>query len=226
MTKNKFISLQIITMRLLFLFITLFLISCGQKTSKKPEDLSKNDTLKTLTDTIHSTGEKAIAMTESTGQPPTQLEIQVNGLLSANPGNKWHVLNDNEARWISGQFDYFIAPKRKENPDYPYIAKGDFNGDGKIDIAAVVTDTLKRNYQLAIILNADEKNPEIISWKEDIGEDAAISNLPKTEIEGMVGDKTRKIKMKGDGINVEYFETASFVIYWNGSVFKRLQTGD
>ena len=56
--------------------------------------------------------------------------------------------------------------------------------------------------------------------------DAALSTIPNSTIEGMDGEKIKKIKLKGDGINVEYFEKASFVLYWDKSSFKRIQTGD
>ena len=207
-------------MRLPLLFIIIVFISCGQSSPGKQET---SDSLKKSTGT---TGPQKKQPADSSGNKPTSLAKQVNSILNDQPGNKWHVLNDREGRWMSGQFDYFIAPKRKENPDYPYIAKGDFNGDGKLDIAALVTDSTKRNYQLAIILNADEVTRKIVSWKEDIDEDAAIALLPKSEVEGFEGERPKKIKMKADGILVEYFETASFVIYWNGSAFKRIQTGD
>ena len=119
-------------------------------------------------------------------------------------------------------FDYFIVPKRKDSPNYPYITKGDFNADGKIDIAAVVTNEKKSKYQIAIMLEADK----ILFWNEDILEDAAISTVTKSEIEGMEGEKTKKVKLKGDGINIEYFERGSFVVYWDKVSFKRIQTGD
>lgn len=213
-------------MRLQVLIMTLFLISCGQNSSSKKETQSYKDSIKTAADTPGSKKEQIKSSVDKSGQTATALSIQVNRILNDKPGNKWHVLNDGEARWISGQFDYFITPKRKENPDYPYIAKGDFNGDEKPDIAALVTDSSKRNYQLVIIMNADEDTNQIITWKEDIAEDAAISFIPKSVIEGFEGEKTKKIKMKADGINVEYFETSSFVLYWSGSAFKRIWTGD
>ena len=131
-------------------------------------------------------------------------------------------MNDRDAKWMKDAFDYFIAPRRKEDPNYPYIARGDYDADNLVDLAAIVTDSLKRNYQIVILL---EKG-NILFWKEDIMNDAAISTIPKSDIAGMDGEKTKKIKKKGDGINVEYFEKASFVLYWDKSSFKRIQTGD
>jgi hypothetical protein len=213
-------------MRLLILMTGLFIISCGQNSPGKKETIVAKDSTITVPDTT-STGKMKMNTADSSAPAASLLATRVNTILETETGNKWwHVLNDKEAKWISGQFDYFIAPKRKENPDYPYIARADFDGDGFMDIAAIVTDDKKINYQLVIIMDADEKAPKIMTWKEDIAEDAAISVEPKSVIEGSEGEKTKKVHMKADGINVEYFETASFVLYWNGTAFKRIQTGD
>lgn len=200
-------------MRLLIPVI--LLVSCGGKGGKKAPGNS--------TDTV-----KEVLVKEDTIQPPPPPpapgpeETAVNKMLRDKYPGKWHVLNDAEATWMKDAFDYFIAPKRKDNPVYPYICKGDFNGDGKADLAALVTDSTKRNYQVAILLDT----AKILFWKEDILEDAALSTEPKATLTGMENEKEKKVTMKGDGINVEYFEKASFVLYWDKKGFKRLQTGD
>ncbi|MEO6611236.1 MAG: hypothetical protein ABIT05_03855 [Chitinophagaceae bacterium] len=212
-------------MRLLILITGLFLLSCGQHSPDKKETKTVKDSMVTARDTSSGNNMQGNA-TDSATPVPSVLAARVNGILKAQPGNQWHVLNDREAKWISGQFDYFIAPKRKTDPDYPYIATSDFDGDHSIDIAAIVTDDKKINFQLVIIMGADEKIPRVLTWKEDIAEDAAISVQRKSVIEGFEGEKTKKINIKSHGINVEYFETASFVLYWTGTGFKRIQTGD
>ncbi len=202
-----------------FIFITaISLLSCGQSSTAKKEDSAKQDTAKTAIDTTTAT---SVVKTEEASYT-TPDEATVNGLLNAKFGTQWHVLNDKEAKWMKDAFDYFIVPKRKESPNYPYITKGDFNADGKNDMAAVVTDSIKNSYKIAIILGPDN----IKLWEEDIMIDAALSTTPKSVIEGMEGEKIKKVKLKADGINVEYFEKASFVLYWSGTDFKRIQTGD
>ncbi len=205
-------------MRLLIFIAAIMLLSCGENSSSKKKEITTEDTVKKAADTT-----KTVPAVEE--EPPTYVspdEALVNDALKAKYGNRWHVLNDKEAKWIKDAFDYFIVPKRKENPNYPYITKGDYNADGKPDIAAVVTDSTKSSYQVAILLGVDN----IKLWDEDIMIDAALSSIPKSTIEGMDGEKTKKIKLNGDGINVEYFEKASFVIYWDKSFFKKIQTGD
>src|SRR5258705_577268 len=184
----------------IFIFMSAFvLLSCGQNSSdKKP--VNKDSTTNTVVkkDTVTTT------IPEFYTAPD---EIVVNGSLAAIPGNKWHGLNDKETKWMKDAFDYFIAPKRKEYPGYPYITKGDFNGDGKMDTAAVVTDDNKKDFRIAIL----EGSGKIELWEEDVLINAALTTVPKGMIEGGDIDHPKKIKMKGDGINVEYFEQASFV---------------
>ncbi len=205
-------------MRLLVFIAAISLLSCGQNSTEKKKETPKDDTAKIAVDTTKAT----LPVLDN---PPAYIspdQAAVNELLKASYGNEWHVMSDNEATWMKDAFEYFIVPKRKENPNYPYITKGDYNADGKEDMAASVIDSTKTAYQIAIMLSADK----IMFWKEDVLDDAAISTVPKSTIEGMDGEKTKKIKLKGDGINVEYFEKASFVLYWDKGSFKRIQTGD
>ncbi len=201
-------------MRILLFMATVWLLSCGQKNSKKKETV-KTDTLIKAADTATHQAQVPVGYTAPD-------EAVVNVALVAKFGNQWHVLNDQEAHWMKDAFDYFIVPKRKTEPNYPYITKGDFNADGKPDMAAVISDSTKSKYRIAILIDTSK----ILFWEEDIMDDAAISTIPKSDIDGMDGEKTKKVKMKGDGINVEYFEKAAFVLYWDRSVFKRIQTAD
>ena len=203
-------------MKLFYISLFALLVSCNSNSKTGTNDgpdssniISKNKT-----------------RADSTITPGSALAEKVNAVLRATRESAaWHVLNDKEAKWISGQFEYFIAPKRKDNPDYPYIASGDFDGDNRQDLAAVVTDSTRTNYQLVIISDIDS-NRKINYWKEDILEDAAISTAPKGDIEGTVNEKVKKVKLESEAIHVEYFEKASFIIYWNGKSFKRIQQGD
>jgi hypothetical protein len=206
-------------MRFITPVVLLFLAACAGKSNKEKETSSTKDSLAVSPVAADTTKQQMVHIDSQTRE-----QSLVNASLAGSKQN-WTVLNDNTAHWIKDEFDYFIAPKRKEDPNYPYIAFGDYNADGKTDTAAVVTDSTHKNYRIAILLGN-----EIKFWDEDIGEDAAINTLPKPgEIKGMAeGDieKTKIVKTKGDGIEVNYFEKASFVLYWNGKSFKRIQTSD
>lgn len=208
-------------MKLFYISLFAFLVSCNSNskpgTNEDPVSISGSDS---------TSISRKETRADSTIIPVSPMAEKINTILgSMNESAAWHVLNDKEARWISGQFEYFIAPKRKDNPDYPYIAAGDFDGDNRPDLAAVVTDSTRVNYQLIIISDIDS-NRKINYWKEDILEDAAISTAPKGDIEGTVNEKVKKVKLGSEAIHVEYFEKASFIIYWNGKSFKRIQQGD
>jgi len=205
-------------MRILIFSAVLLFLSCGQNSSDRDKETTAEDTAKT---TI-VTADTGTAVNESIPVYVIPDEAAVNERLEAAYSNKWHVLNDQGARWMKDAFDYFIVPRRKENPNYPYITKGDYDADGKQDTAAVVTDSLKTTYQVAMLMGSGK----VMLWKEDIMEDAALSTIPKSDIDGMEGEKVKKVRLKGEGINVEYFEKAAFVLYWSGREFKRIQTAD
>ena len=197
-----------------FLFL---LAACGPKKDSGKETVTPGDSLATA-DTV-STNHQSVDVTTVTS---TALAKEINGLLHEKFGGTMVLLNDSLANWPKDEFDYFIAPKRKDQPDYPYIVKGDFNGDGQEDAAALVKETVKGKYQVAVIFGAPLDRNRILFWTEDINV-CALSTYPKGPLEGM---DTGKVNMKGDGIGVEYYEKSSFVLYWNGSAFKRAWTGD
>lgn len=208
-------------MKLFCISLFAFLVSCNSNNKTSTNDGPDSNNV-----TDSNTISKKESRADSATTPRSPLAEKVNTILeSVNGSATWHVLNDKEARWISGQFEYFIAPKRKDNSDYPYLASGDFDGDSRQDLAAVVTDSTRVNYQLVIVSDIDGSK-KINYWKEDILEDAAISTAPKGDIEGTVNEKIKKVKLASEAIHVEYFEKASFIIYWNGKSFKRIQQGD
>lgn len=191
----------------------LFLISCKNNKSGEPEN-APIDTIIRRIDTSFS---------ERPQLPVNSGDISlVNQLLQEKFGGTLAVLTDESAGWSKDDFDYFIAARRKENPDYPYLTRGDFNGDNQTDVAALVKTKGKAEYQLAIFSGQPLDQHRISFWKEDI-EMCAISTYPKGKLAGM--DQT-PFDLKGDAISVEYFERATFVIYWDGKAFKRTYTGD
>ncbi len=202
-------------MRPFILFTVPVLLSCGHNSADKKSIPNTAAVIVSVPkDTVAKTGQQYYKARD---------EAAVNGSLSKKFGDKWHVLNDREGKWIKDAFNTFIVPKRKENPNYPYITQGDFNDDGITDTAAVITDKNKKEFRVAILLS----NEEVQLWKENVLINAALSTSPKgSAVDGGTADHPKKIKMLTDGINVEYFEQSSFVIYQSGRSFKRIQTGD
>ncbi|MGQ0740561.1 MAG: hypothetical protein ACT4OJ_16045 [Bacteroidota bacterium] len=209
-------------MRILICFFMLLTIGCGQGSSDKKEPAT-GDSVKPASDSLSNSNGGSKNVSDSMPRTtPTAAETAINGLLKEKFGETLLVVNDKTANWPKDVFDYFIAPQRKEYPDYPYIANGDFNGDGQQDAAVLVKTEGKSEYQVAIIFGSPLDKHRISFWKEDI-DLCAVAAYPKGELEGI---EAGKVKMKGDGINVHYYETASFVIYWDGKGFKRVYTSD
>ena len=108
-------------MRLPIIIAAVSFISCGQSSSKTEEIVAKGDSTKSSIVTVKSLPEvkdEPISYTAPDEEP-------VNEILKAKYGTEWHVLSDKEATWMKDAFDYFIVPKRKDSPNYPYITKGD-----------------------------------------------------------------------------------------------------
>jgi hypothetical protein len=144
------------------------------------------------------------------------MEIMANNIP---PG--WDIVNDSIAKWAPDQFSYFIQPRRKKEPGYPYFIKANLDGNGETDLAALIHHRDKHEFAIAILRNYNT-HPTLNWWKTDI-DLCAVSVYPKGKLDGMEGEH---IDMKSDGIGIEYFETSSFVLYWNGKEFKRVWTGD
>ncbi len=196
---------------ILFLFA-----ACGQSSSGKKE--SKADTIKSDSITVIDSGD-----TIHVDTPNIPWTGAVNDQLKKLSAGKWRVVSDAESGWAKDVFDYFVAPERKKDPDFPYITKGDYDCDGKPDVAALVTDATHKVFKLVFILD-DGKKIEL--WKEDV-QGAAIKNLTKSEVTGFEElEKEKKVQLKCDGVDVAWFETSSYVVYWNGRKFENIWTGD
>jgi hypothetical protein len=148
----------------------------------------------------------------------------VTDLLKKHGLTKWHVMTDAETGWTKDVFDYFVTPERKTDPDFPYITKGDYDCDGKSDVAAIVTDSLHKEVRIVYFLN---EGNSVSWWKEDV-QGAAMKNLPKSEVAGFenLDEKDKKIQMKCDGLDVAWFEKSSYVIYRDGKGFSHIWTSD
>ena len=199
-------------MRPLILITIPVLLSCGHNSADKESIPGTAAIIVTVPkDSVAKTGHPFYKAPD---------EAAVNGSLAKKFGDKWHVLNDREGKWIKDAFTTFIVPKRKENPNYPYITQGDFNDDGITDTAAVITDKNKKEFRVAILLS----NEEAQLWKENVLINAALSTATKgSAAEVGTLDQPKKIKMLTDGINVEYFNQSSFVVYKSGRGFRRIQ---
>lgn len=110
----------------------------------------------------------------------------------------------------------------------PFYLRGDFNGDGKIDVAVLVKQRSTGKVGIAIINGASDK---III----LGAGTAIGNggddfewMDSWEIysKDRMANGTSVTKLRGDAVLVRKSEAASALIYWNGKRYVWLQEGD
>lgn len=110
----------------------------------------------------------------------------------------------------------------------PFYLRGDFDGDGKIDVAVLVKERSTGKIGIAIINSATDK-------VTILGAGTAIGNggddfewMDSWEIysRDRIASGTSVPKLRGDALLVSKSEAASALIYWNGKRYTWLQQGD
>ena len=110
----------------------------------------------------------------------------------------------------------------------PFSLRGDFNGDGKADIAVLVKQRSTGKLGIAIIHGATDK-------VTILGAGAAIGNggddfewMDSWQVysKGRAVTRTSVANLRGDALFVSKNEAAGALIYWNGKRYVWLQQGD
>jgi hypothetical protein len=113
----------------------------------------------------------------------------------------------------------------------PFYLRGDLNGDGKIDVAALVKQRSTGKLGIAIIHGEAEK-ATILGAGTAIGNGGddfewmdswQVYSKGRVALEG--GEKSLP-HLRGDALLVSKSEAASALIYWNGEHYVWLQQGD
>jgi hypothetical protein len=113
----------------------------------------------------------------------------------------------------------------------PFYLRGDFNGDGKIDVAALVKQRSTGKLGIAIIHGEAEK-ATILGAGTAIGNGGddfewmdswQVYSKDRVTLEG--GEKNLP-HLRGDALLVSKSEAGSALIYWNGKHYVWLQQGD
>jgi hypothetical protein len=120
-------------MKLTAALILFLCFSCGQKRNDKTDNTSADSLQEGRYDT---NGKPVNRISGSSGE--VDITQEINALLNEKFGDTLTIVSDKDAGWAKDLFDYFIVPQRKDYPEYPYAAKGDFNGDGQQDAAVLV----------------------------------------------------------------------------------------
>jgi hypothetical protein len=110
----------------------------------------------------------------------------------------------------------------------PFYLHGDFNGDGKTDVAVLVKQHSTGKLGIAIIHDATDK-ATILGAGTAIGnggDDFEWMDSWQIYSKDRVGTGRNALKVHGDALLVSKSEAASALIYWNGKRYVWLQQGD
>jgi hypothetical protein len=113
----------------------------------------------------------------------------------------------------------------------PFYLRGDFNGDGKIDVAVLVKQCLTGKFGIAVIDGVNNKvrilgaGTRIGSGGDDFQWMDTWQVYSKTRAAHATGE-TGVPHLRGDALLVEKSEAASALIYWNGKRYVWSQQGD
>jgi len=113
----------------------------------------------------------------------------------------------------------------------PFYLRGDFNGDGKIDVAILVRDKKSGKTGVAILHKGQDK-AFILGAGNHIGNGGDdwkwmdVWSVYEIGPVGMSADETEPPKLKGEALLVEKSESASGLVYWDGQEYKWYQQGD
>jgi len=111
---------------------------------------------------------------------------------------------------------------------YPFYLRGDFTGDGKLDVAALIKQGSTGKLGIAIIDGAIRKIT-ILGAGTAIGnggDDFEWMDTWKICPRDLVASGTSVPKFRGDALLVSKSEAASALIYWHGKHYVWLQQGD
>ena len=113
----------------------------------------------------------------------------------------------------------------------PCYLRGDFSGDGEPDIAILVTETSSGKLG-AVVLHFGSNDFFVLGAGESIGnggDDFKWMTNWAVRRKGKVGqgaDGQPPPKLKGEALHVEKAESASAIVYWDGTKYTWYQQGD
>lgn len=147
------------------------------------------------------------------------LEAEVNAVLANQYGAKYRVVADKDRGWDKYEFEHFVLPNRKTFEYYPYIVKGDFDGDKVADLAAEVVNTENNYHRLAFVWGGDKR---LTFYDGQLC--SAISFLPANEWKSHW--EAVAVHLEADAILVECYEKSAWILYWDGRAFQQYWMSD
>ena len=108
----------------------------------------------------------------------------------------------------------------------PYFLQGDFNGDGRLDVAVLIEQKRTAQHGIAI-LHASSTNPIVVGAGREIGNGGDdFSWMDAWGIEARDTRGKAAPTPRGDALLVQKLESASGLIYWDGMAYRWRQQGD
>jgi hypothetical protein len=110
----------------------------------------------------------------------------------------------------------------------PFYLRGDFNGDGKADVAVLAKQRSTGKVGIAIINGATDKVTVVGAGNAigNGGDDFEWMDSWRVYSKGNAASRASVPKLRGDALLVSKSEAASALIYWNGKRYVWLQQGD
>jgi hypothetical protein len=141
--------------------------------------------------------------------------------------------HENIPPWV---LKLFSAKKLDEQYEFAFVLNpsylpGDFNGDGKIDVAVLVKERSTGKLGI-VIVHAGKGKPAILGAGTAIGNGGddfewmdTWQVYAKNRAAHAAGE-TSVLRLRGDALLVSKTGAASALIYWNGKRYVWLQQGD
>jgi hypothetical protein len=206
-------------MRLMFLLLAFGIISCGQKSSKETVTANGDTTVRSVE------SDKTEPVNENSVPVVLTDDAKINEALNSQAGNKWRVVTDKETTWETQKDkDNFLLEGRKKDPNHPFIVKGDFNGDGQVDMAALVTNGANEDNRLKTQIAIIHGDGTIKLMDEYSTTNSALELVNKmTKIDAFdENNEEKSVTVKFDSFLVNNHDTGGYYIYWDGKKYTKI----
>lgn len=181
-----------------------FALQARASTCRDPEANTRSQLLKQV-------GEKQHTIAD--------LEADINEVLIEQAHEEYRVVTDKDRNWDKYEFDNFVTPERFKFSYYPYIVKGDFDGDNVPDLAAEVRNTNNNYTRLALLWGNSKK---LTFYDGQLC--SALSFVPANEWKSHWEEAS--VTLAADAIMVTCYEKSAWLLYWNGRSFQQYWMSD
>jgi hypothetical protein len=159
-----------------------------------------------------------------------QIDLRTKAIKELEPGSKTVAQPDDIPEAIRKAIANGVLAKEYELSFRlkPFHQRGDFNGDGKIDVAVLVKQRSTGKTGIAIISGATNKVTVLGAGTAigNGGDDFEWMDSWEMYPRDRMASGTSVPKLRGDALVVSKSEAASALIYWNGKRYVWLQQGD